>query len=128
MAKSIAQATDALQRFQERLVRGTLIDLGSRIILDTPVRTGRLRGNWNISLNYVSEDSSENTNMALPMANLIRETNKLEIGELFYMSNNLVYAMPIEFGHSKRHPRGMLRVNVRKFAEAIRAAAMRASR
>lgn len=117
-------ACDQLMKFQERVVRGTLIDLTNRIILDTPVDTGRLRGNWQAKLNRVSEAVSENINSSVAIMNATRTAASLKIGDDYYLSNNLDYAYNIEMGGSQQNPEGMVRKNVANFAVSLKKAAM----
>jgi len=118
-------ACDQLRKFQERVVKGTLIDLSTRIIMDTPVDTGRLRGNWIAKLNYVSTDVSESASQSMAIQSAVTTANRLDIGDDFFLSNNLDYAMNIEMGGSQQAPQGMVRKNVANFAASLKKAASR---
>ena len=59
--KSYKQALDNLAEMPEKLVRGTLLALSSRIIDDTPVDTGRLRGNWQASFDAAKNSQLQRT-------------------------------------------------------------------
>ena len=50
-SQDLDKATLNLAGYAEDMVRGTLFALASRIIKESPVDTGRFRGNWQASLN-----------------------------------------------------------------------------
>jgi len=80
------------------IFRAVSLEMFSRIVVRTPVDTGRLRGHWQISPNIM-------------------------LGKKTYISNNLPYAIPIEDGHSKQAPTGMVKVTVAEFGSIVRDAA-----
>ena len=102
----------------ERMVRGTEIQLFSAVIMDTPVDTGRLRGNWQISLDTPKTGVTDidDKSGALTVASVVSFTATLKGGRLTYLANNLPYAERIEYGWSKvKAPEGMVRRNVARF-------------
>lgn len=109
----------------EKVIKGSMSDLCEAVIMDTPVDTGRLRGNWYPAINEYSlkEDWKHfdkiGTDTVQKANNMIE---KVEIGDKFTMSNNLVYAPIIEYtGHSKiKAPRGMVRINLVKFNSIVK--------
>lgn len=120
---TVEQATDNLEKWMERTVRGTLLGLSSRIIAATPVDTGRLRGNWQASIGTAKDGEISRTGTAGSINEARTESQKLEIGESFYLTNNLPYAGVVEFGSSSQAPQGMVRVQVSRLAEALNRAA-----
>ena len=93
-------------------------DLVDKIVKTTPVKTGRLRGNWTAMLNdYESAkftnryDKSGSTtfNRAKEVLSAYKLTDEI------FISNNLEYAEKIEYGYSAQSPYGMVRVSVRSF-------------
>lgn len=97
-----------------KVIRMSAYDLFSAIVLETPVDKGVLRNNWFAS---IGEPSLETTKHGAPTGaatnNRINEVLKrVKLDDIIYLSNNLAYAMPIEFdGHSGKAPNGMVRVN-----------------
>lgn len=120
---SVSIAIDKLEQWGEKVVRGTLLSLSSAIIKDTPVDTGRLRSNWIPSINAPKSTEAGTTSEAAVIGEISAVVANLKLGDTFYLTNNLPYAVAIEYGHSKRFPEGMLRRNVAKYAQAIREAA-----
>ena len=72
-------------------------DVFGRIIRRTPVDTGRLKGNWQI-------------------------TSNIKLGKRVFISNNLPYAKRIEDGYSKQAPMGMVKVTVAEFLPIVQKA------
>lgn len=120
---SVSIAIDNLEKWGEKVVRGTLLSLSSAVIKDTPVDTGRLRSNWIPSINAPKLIEAGTTSEASAISDVASTTASVKFGDTFYLTNNLPYAVAIEYGHSKRFPEGMLRRNVAKYAQAIREAA-----
>jgi len=98
----------------EKVVRGTLLGLTNRIVKRSPVDTGRFRNNWQASTGTPETGQVQGTdktgNKAVDAART--QVNKLEMGQDFYLSNNLPYAHRLEFGWSKQAPNGMLRLSI----------------
>jgi hypothetical protein len=116
-------AVNTLAR-HEKLRRGVVLKLFSAVVDDTPVDTGRLRANWRCSveqpnLNPIdAEDKSGDLAKKEIEANLGDGTGK---DVKVYLTNNLPYVWPIEFGgHSKqKSPQGMVRRNVLRFQRLV---------
>lgn len=98
----------------DKAVKKVCFDLTRAIIFDTPVDTGRLRGNWQASIGIPIGSTLEKTDkgggdtLTLAMS-AINNAPK----NIFYLTNNLPYAYRVEFeGWSKvKAPKGMVRIN-----------------
>lgn len=112
--------TDDLNNFRkltmakyEKVKRLSAFDLFSAIVLATPVDKGVLRNNW-FAANGTPNTSTTDAG-ALPGSVISRikvELNKVTLDKDIYFTNNLPYAIPIEFdGHSPQAPNGMVRIN-----------------
>ena len=116
--------TEALLEFgevPEKVVRGTLLGLTNRIVKRSPVDTGRFRNNWQASTGTPATNQVQGTdktgNKAVDAART--QVNKLEMGQDFYLSNNLPYAHRLEFGWSKQAPSGMLRLSIAELQQRM---------
>ena len=92
---------------------------------------GRLRGNWQTSLNAPTMTETGRVDATGKQAiSEVEYTVSLVAGdETIYMTNNLPYARRIEFGaHSKQAPSGMVRVTVLAWQQAVKAATKAASK
>ena len=120
---TIGEAVLNINKRAEKMVRGTVIGCASRIIKRTPVKDGTLRGNWqaSIDLPVLTTIDRIDPNGAAAATDTAREGQRLNIGSIFYMTNNLPYAAAIEFGSSKQAPQGMMRIEVLETAAAIEA-------
>lgn len=82
---------------------------------------GRFRGNWQFSVGSPVDgvldqiDASGN----VTLAKLKLQVQQLSIGETAYIVNNLPYGVPLEYGHSKQAPHGMIRVTLSHFQQIV---------
>lgn len=104
-------------------VRKISLELLSKVILKSPVDTGRFRGNWYASINYASSEVSASVDKT-GTASINRgglTINNYRIGDLaIYMTNNLPYAYRLETGYSQQAPSGMARLSVMEIASKYR--------
>ena len=103
--------------------RAVAIQLFSDVIMDTPVLTGRLRGNWKVSINV--PDRSEGS----PDKSGSRGRGRIEsvlagsrTVDALILTNSLPYAYRIEYeGWSRnKSPLGMMRRNIVRFKSILR--------
>lgn len=97
-------------------VRNTeVVALGTKIILDTPVLTGDLRGSWRSTTGVPSEDKEARRDPtgALPIAELEAAVKQWPDEGSLFMANNLRHSEGVEFDSwSHQKPAGMVRVNI----------------
>ncbi|MFZ3193688.1 MAG: hypothetical protein WA154_10860 [Moraxellaceae bacterium] len=96
----------------DRIVRGLTIELFAGVVRDTPVDTGRARGNWSTTVGQVPAGARERLDQSggAAIAEVVAETPE-KVGNKVYLTNNLPYIMPLEEGYSKQAPAGMVRRN-----------------
>lgn len=117
-----------LQRFADQTLddmdevfRRVVIEIGTTVIRLSPVDTGRFRGNWQFtvdqpaaaSLNTFDKEGHET------IARLVADVQHLSFGQTAYLVNNLVYAVPLEYGHSSQAPTGMVRITLAIFQHLV---------
>lgn len=110
-------------KFHEKTIRGTLLSFTGRVIKETPVDTGRLRGNWQASLNVPENlplERAQKSPEGIATTEASSTLNNLKIGDIFWFTNNLPYARRIEEGYSLQAPQGMLRRNVALLASKFK--------
>jgi len=91
--------------------RGVAIKWFSSTVMSTPVDTGRLRGNWQLTRDQPAGGISARLD---PLGVGVVSDITLHVGgvgTVNYLTNNLPYAEAIEYGHSKQAPSGMVRIN-----------------
>lgn len=100
-------------------VRKISLELFSKVILKSPVDTGRFRANWYASINMPS--SMVTTMVDKTGTDSIRKAGSVaqsyKIGDAaIYLTNNLPYAHRLETGYSGQAPQGMARLSVMEIA------------
>lgn len=143
-ADDLQKFSDKTKLRLDLVVRKTVLDIYTGTVLRTPVDTGRLRANYQIgdgvrpgaSLLAEFEQRAEaergahgekavvaarKANKAVQegTAQALEVVSTLHAGGRVYIVNNLVYALPIENGHSQQAPAGMARVTVRAVAASM---------
>jgi hypothetical protein len=115
-ATDLDKAVLNIKGFTEKQVRGTLFGLSSRIIKESPVDTGRFRGNWQASIGspVLSTTSRLDSTGAGSINDAAVTVQGLKLGQTFYLTNNLPYARRLEYGYSKQAPSGFLRINLQR--------------
>lgn len=114
--KKFAQLTG---KAMETVVKESLIDTGTRIVLASPVDTGAFRGNWLSATGAPSYryDLSDTSDKIGPLR---AEVNSLTMGEASYFSNSLPYAERLENGWSQQAPAGVVRLAVAQWGQTVR--------
>jgi hypothetical protein len=84
----------------EQAIRKVVIDLSNRIVLKTPVDSGRLRANWQLTLNRpaIGELDEEDKNGGKTIARNTSKAFGLRLGQTVFITNNMPYAKIVEFG------------------------------
>lgn len=100
-----------------------LLDIGTAIIAETPVKTGACMSNWQSSIGEAKEGKLPIRPLSAPIAELKETLEKLDGDQTFVMRNNLPYATRLEFGWSAQAPEGMVRRNVERWQGALDRAA-----
>lgn len=101
----------------ERTVRAVKLELFRSVILDTPVDTGRARGNWQATLDSPATEEIENESMSVALAGVAANLGK--INDVSFLANNLPYIEELEDGSSKQAPAGMVRRNMARVQRLI---------
>lgn len=121
----------------DEVVRGTLLDLSSRVIRRTPVGDpsawkdppppgyvgGTARGNWQATINQpaVGEIARVDKTGSATIADVAQMTEAAS-GQVFYLTNNVPYISRLEFeGWSRQAPEGMVRISLTELDQAIQA-------
>ncbi|WP_085637904.1 MULTISPECIES: hypothetical protein [unclassified Pseudomonas] len=82
---------------------------------------GRFRGNWQFSIGTPAEGELDQVDPAgnITLAKLKLQVEQLSIGQTAYLVNNLPYAVPLEYGHSRQAPGGMVRITLARFQQIV---------
>jgi len=82
---------------------------------------GRFRGNWQFSIDTPAEGVLDQVDLvgSVTLAKLKLQVEQLTIGQTAYIVNNLIYSVPLEYGHSKQAPGGMVRITLARFQQIV---------
>lgn len=121
-----------IQRFVDKangnldlVVRKVALDLFKRVIMKSPVDTGRFRGNWQVAIGGIPAGTLALNDKAgtATIAKVTAATMGLRAGQVITLVNNLAYANALEYGHSKQAPNGMVRLTVTEYGAVVNAVA-----
>ncbi|MCX4217397.1 hypothetical protein MKZ87_07065 [Pseudomonas sp. MCal1] len=82
---------------------------------------GRFRGNWQFLIGAPADGVLDQVDPGgnVTLAKLKLQVEQLTIGQTAYIVNNLPYAVPLEYGHSKQAPGGMVRITLARFQQIV---------
>ena len=104
--------------------RAIVLELFGSVIKDTPVGTGRARGNWQTTIGAPASGTVDRLGESEALADVAQQTASFGAGKVIYLSNNLPYIYRLEYdGWSKQAPGGMLRKNVARIQSIVAKAA-----
>lgn len=109
-----ARAEVLTQQQLDRMIRMLALEALSRIVLKTPVDTGRARGNWQVGINRPPKGEAERSD---PGGGGTIQAGQAALANLppypiVYITNNLPYIERLEHGHSGQAPQGMVGVTI----------------
>lgn len=116
------KAVRNINKKSDMAIRAIGLQLFGAIIKDTPVDTGRLRGNWQTTIGQPASGSfpdSKDKNGSVAGASMRARIAQYKVGQKLFLTNNLPYAQAIEDGHSKQRPYGMVKTNVAIFKAIV---------
>lgn len=103
-----------LPEYQTVFVKKISMELLKKLINKSPVDTGRFRGAWVVGRNTPDRsepDSPDPTGIATEIKG-ISDIGAIREGDIVYISNNLDYALMLEYGWSKQAPQGMAAISL----------------
>jgi hypothetical protein len=108
------------------VVRRVALDMFRRVIMKSPVGSGRFKGNWQVSIGSIPagtvalvDKSGKGQVGSATMAKATAETLNLRAGQIIYLVNNLPYSRRLEYGYSKQAPAGMVRLSVAEYSAVV---------
>lgn len=104
--------------------RAIVLELFGSVIKDTPVDTGRAKGNWQTTIGAPASGTVDRLGESEALADVSQQTASFGAGKVIYLSNNLPYIYRLEYdGWSQQAPSGMLRKNVARIQSIVAKAA-----
>lgn len=107
-----------------QIFRSVVIEVGSSVIRLSPVLTGQFKGNWALTIDtaYTQKTAPVDKEGQDTINEIVRRAQSLNYGQTAYIVNNLPYAVPLEYGYSKKAPAGMVRITQARFQEIVQQA------
>ncbi|TGU75107.1 HK97 gp10 family phage protein [Geomonas terrae] len=116
-ADDISKWTQKAKGQMEVAIRATAFEAFKRVILRSPVDTGRFRANWGVSVgspwlgNVAYVDPSGQT----AMGEAAKGVDSWNCQGSIFLCNSTEYGQKLEYGSSKQAPQGMVRVTAAEF-------------
>lgn len=109
-----AIAAKSEQKF-EKVYRGTMQEMGRRIIFRSPVRDGFFKANW--LADYVKDNTYDlaRTDIGYSEGRLTAKVNQLRTNQKLFFVNSMPYAEKLENGNSDQAPSGMVKLTAAEF-------------
>lgn len=89
------------------------LDMLAGVITRSPVDTGFFRANWRVGINHVDLSGPTDNPAGTPFTTSgAGEASILQarFGDVIFITNNTVYALALENGHSGQAPQGVMRI------------------
>jgi hypothetical protein len=114
------------------IARKVALELYTKVVVKSPVDSGRLRGNWNVGINAINgaEYEADVSKLgAIPSGSgMVRSMSALsafKIGDVIYVTNNMPYVYKLEYGlynngaktvngYSTQAPQGFVRITYKE--------------
>lgn len=126
---SIIEFSNIVQAAMTQVFKDVVIEVGESVVTLSPVLTGRFKGNWQLSVNAPISNSLNIFDQAGSgtLAKLITGSESLQIGDVAYIVNNILYGYEIEVGGwpSGKEPYMPVRITEAKFKDIVDAAIAR---
>lgn len=128
----LTQAIKAAEDKVETVVKASAFQLFRAIVLKTPVDTGHLAYNWQVSINKPKLEELEGVDpdKSGTISRGEGEVAKWTLTDRsIWITNNVDYALKIEYYGSKiKAPQGMVRISLREFNQMFKGSAMTGNR
>ena len=122
---SIQNFVDKTQGNADLIVRKIALEMFSRVIMKSPVDTGRFRANWQVGIESIPGETLDAMDKSggEALARVSEAVLSARAGQTITLVNNLAYARKLEYGYSKQAPAGMVRITLAEFGVVVAQAA-----
>lgn len=113
--KAIKAATKKFTEVEvSKFHRAVCIEALKRIVLRTPVDTGRARGNWQVQINAPASGIVDaNKDAGSVIENGLAMLERIPPYSVVHITNNVEYIFYLEYIRpSKQHPEGMVEITI----------------
>lgn len=125
---SLAAFAKKYESRAEAIYKKSAADIGSSVVLKTPVDLGQARGGWNGAVGSVSLTETPLDKNGRDTIERIRASlSDFKVGDRLFIYNNVEHILPLENGHSTTQaPSGMVAVTLRRWNYFVNKAAQEA--
>ena len=126
-ASQVKAFADGTEEKINRAFRRSALDVLRRLVVRSPVDTGRFRGNWQTGVNDAPSGDipSKDKGGSATINDGESSIASAKVGDSIFIVNNLPYAIALENGHSGQAPHGMVAITIAEWpgilADAIEA-------
>lgn len=103
--------------FQDKVMRGSMVAVGTQIIQKSPVDTGAFRSSWFFAVGLPSDEKSDGGRDSASALKI--EAQSIKVGQVGYFVNNQPYSIKLEYGSSQQAPTGMVRITVANWQDIV---------
>ena len=119
-----SQVSDWVEDVKEALDEGLseiVFLVGESVVTLSPVKTGRFRGNWQLTINGLSNTSliRYDKSGGETLKEIMDKSQTFTYGEIAYIQNNILYGPRLEEGSSQQAPNGMVAITEDRFTSIV---------
>ena len=110
----LSRAISKAKKRQDVVVRKVMLECFSKVVMRSPVLTGRFRANWIASVGTYSRSPGDAFDKSgdQTVRKIKQDVLGMDISQRCYLTNALPYAVRLERGWSKQSPQGMVRLTL----------------
>lgn len=118
-AADVRRFADEASEKATMAMRKIALEIFSRVILRSPVDTGRFRANWQVAIGSVPGGTLELTDKTgqATISKMQAVALGVVAGQTITLANNLPYAQRLENGWSSQAPAGMVALTIQDFQQ-----------
>jgi len=104
------------------MLRWVALETFRRLIMKTPVDTGRARGSWRVSIGspVLNESGINDRTGSYALGVGASVINRVRNMQTIWLTNSVPYIEKLEQGHSNQAPSGMVSLTMREMAVLLR--------
>ena len=121
-ARQIESFSSKTEVKASKILRRVSLDVLRRLIVRSPVDTGRFRGNWTTGINDLpsGEEREVDKTGSVTISDGESDITSAKFGDRVFIVNNLPYALRLENGWSQQAPGGMVAITVAEWPGIVR--------
>ncbi len=125
-AEQIRKFAVVAEGIADEVVKEAIEEVGRRVVVRSPILTGRFVSNWNYAPG--APDINETTLTNVRKVNRIDAIPDKATAFTHFISNSLPYATRLEHGYSKKAPQGMIGVTAVEWEAIVADAALKVAK